>query len=60
PNTNQVWGQGENPLEEILLLVKEQYPHIYCDIELEYPVPAWSNAVKETRTCVNYARQILI
>lgn len=60
PNTNQVWGQGETPLAEVLLLVKNQYPHIYCDIELEYPVPDWSSSVKEVRTCVNYARQILI
>jgi sugar phosphate isomerase/epimerase len=64
PNQNQVWGQGENPLEEVLLLLKEHageegWP-IYADIELEYRVPAWSNSVKEVRTCVNYARQILI
>lgn len=59
-NANQVWGQGETPLYDVLNLVKSKYPHIYCDIELEYPVPSWSNSVKEVRTCVNYARQILI
>lgn len=64
PNTNQVWGQGEAPLEEILLLLKEHandkdWPK-YGDIELEYPVAAWSNSVKEVKTCVAYARQILI
>ncbi|MBW6500710.1 MAG: sugar phosphate isomerase/epimerase [Bacteroidales bacterium] len=60
PNTNQVWGQGEVPLAEILLLIKKNKWPIYCDIELEYEVKPWSNAVKETGICVNYARQILI
>jgi sugar phosphate isomerase/epimerase len=60
PNTNQVWGQGEAPIADILLLIKKQKWPIYCDIELEYDVKPWSNAVKETKTCVQYARQILI
>jgi sugar phosphate isomerase/epimerase len=59
-NENQVWGQGEVPIEDILLLIKENKWPIYCDIELEYPVKPWSNSVKETRTCVKYARQILM
>jgi len=60
PNQNQVWGQGETPLEDILLKVRDERLPYYCDIELEYPVPAWSTSVKEVRTCVKYARQILI
>lgn len=60
PNTNQVWGQGEMPLEDVLLLVKEKKWPIFCDIELEYDIKPWSNAVKEVTTCVHYARQILI
>jgi len=64
PNENQVWGQGEVPLAEVLLLLKKHanedgWPK-YADIELEYPVAAWSNSVKEVKTCVAYARQILI
>ncbi len=59
-NANQVWGQGEMPLEEVLLLIKKQKWPIYCDIELEYDVKPWSNSVKETRTCVRYAKQILL
>jgi sugar phosphate isomerase/epimerase len=64
PNENQVWGQGQVPLAEILLLLKEHaadkdWPK-YADIELEYPFPAWSNSVKEVKTCVAYARQILM
>jgi sugar phosphate isomerase/epimerase len=59
-NTNQVWGQGESPLEDILLLIKSKGWPIYCDIELEYDVKPWSNSVKEVKTCVKYARQILM
>jgi sugar phosphate isomerase/epimerase len=59
-NQNQVWGQGESPIADILLLIKKNKWPIYCDIELEYDVKAWSNAVKETKTCVQYARNILM
>jgi hypothetical protein len=47
---NQVLGQGEVPLEDVLLLIKENKWPICCDIELEYPVKPWSNAVKEVKT----------
>ncbi len=59
-NENQVWGQGEVPIEDVLLLIKNNKWPIHCDIELEYDVKPWSNAVKETKTCVKYARQILM
>ena len=59
-NANQVFGQGETPLAEILLLVKKEGWPIYCDIELEYQIKPWSNQVKETKTCVQYLRNILI
>jgi sugar phosphate isomerase/epimerase len=60
PNQNQVWGQGETPIEDVLLKVKNERLPYPCDIELEYPVPAWSTSVKEVRTCMKYARQILL
>lgn len=47
-NTNQVWGQGEMPIADLLLLIKKQKYPIYCDIELEYDVKPWSDAVKQT------------
>lgn len=59
-NTNQVWGQGETPLEDILHCLQQKYPELYADIELEYAIAPWSNQVKETSTCVKYARQILL
>lgn len=59
-NTNQVWGQGEAPLADVLKLIQKNKWPIYCDIELEYEIKPWSNQVKETKTCVEYARQILM
>lgn len=59
-NTNQVFGQGETPIAEVLNLIKtEKYP-IYVDIELEYSIAPWSTSEKEVATCVKYLRQILI
>ncbi|MDP4224078.1 MAG: TIM barrel protein [Bacteroidota bacterium] len=60
PNTNQVWGQGEMPLAEVLLLVKKNAWPIYCDIELEYDIKPWSDAAKEVGICVKYAKEILV
>ncbi|MCR4764869.1 MAG: sugar phosphate isomerase/epimerase, partial [Bacteroidaceae bacterium] len=59
PNENQVWGQGQTPLDDVLKLVQSKYPQIYCDCELEYAVAPWSNSVKEVGTCMNYARRVL-
>jgi len=59
-NTNMPWGEGETPLEDILKLIQENKWPIYCDIELEYPVPDDSDAVMETTKCVEYCREILV
>lgn len=59
-NANQVWGQGETPIAEVLHLIRDQKLPIYCDIELEYPVAPWSTSVKEVKTCKEFCRQILI
>lgn len=59
-NANQVWGQGETPLKEVLNLLKDNKWPIYCDIELEYEIKPWSNAVKELGVCVRHARELLM
>ena len=41
------------------LLKKEKWP-IYVDIELEYEVPADSDAAKEVAKCVEFAKKILV
>lgn len=59
-NNNQVWGQGETPILEVLHFIRDHKLPIYCDIELEYPINPWSNSVKEVRICKEFCRQILI
>ena len=59
-NTNQPWGEGETPLADILVLIRDNKWPIHCDIELEYEVPEGSDAVKEVTKCVEYCRNILL
>jgi sugar phosphate isomerase/epimerase len=60
PNTNMPWGKGETPIADILLLIKKNKWPINADIELEYPVPEDSDAVKEVLKCVEYCKRILV
>ena len=58
--SNLPFGEGQTPIVEILQLIqKEKYP-IFCDIELEYPIPQGSDAVKEVTKCVEYCRAALV
>ncbi len=56
---NAPWGQGETPIKEVLQLLKKNKYEIYPDIELEYDVPAGSDAVKEVMKCVQYCKDAL-
>ena len=58
-NTNMPWGEGDTPLKEILTLLKEKKYKIPASIELEYAIPAGSDAVKETQKCLAYAKNAL-
>ncbi|RXK47624.1 sugar phosphate isomerase/epimerase family protein [Aquirufa rosea] len=57
---NQVWGQGNTPLKEILTLMKEKKYKFPATIELEYDIPAGSDPVAEVNKCVAYAKAILL
>jgi sugar phosphate isomerase/epimerase len=59
PDTNMPFGQGSTPLGDILNLLKDKGWPITADIELEYQVPATSNAVAEVRNCVDYCKGLL-
>ncbi len=59
PNTNMPFGEGGTPLAEVLQLIQKRRWPIYCDIELEYPIPEGSDAVKEVNNCVEYCRRAL-
>lgn len=59
-NANQVFGQGETPIKEVLQLIRDKQWPIHCDIELEYTIAPWSNAVKEVNNCRAYCREALL
>lgn len=56
---NMPWGQGDTPIKEILTLLKEKKYNIPATIELEYDIPAGSDAVKETKKCLAFAKTAL-
>jgi sugar phosphate isomerase/epimerase len=60
PNTNLPYGQGDTPLEDILLLIKKNKWPIIVDIELEHKIPEDSNAVMEVKKCMEYVKEILV
>ncbi len=57
---NVAWGKGDTPLKEILSLLKTKKYKFPASIELEYDIPAGSDAVKEVKICVDYAKAILV
>ena len=56
---NLAWGTGDTPIVEILQLMKKKKYKFPATIELEYEVPADSDAVKEVAKCVEYAKKAL-
>lgn len=57
PNTP--WGEGDTPIAEVLRFVQENGYDIQGDIEVEYPIPSDSDAVKEVARCVEYCKNAL-
>ncbi len=63
-NRNMPWGEGETPLPQLFDLIasnagKKGWP-VYCDIELEYPIPKGSTSVEEVARCLEYARTCIM
>ena len=56
---NLPWGTGDTPLTQILQTVKKNGWKMPATIELEYDVPAASNAVKEVVRCLEFCRRAL-
>lgn len=56
---NLPWGEGDTPIKAILDLLKEKKYKIPASIELEYKIPEGSDAVKETKKCLEYAKRAL-
>jgi sugar phosphate isomerase/epimerase len=56
---NLPWGTGDTPLTEILQLMKRERYTFPASIELEYDIPAESNAVTEVARCLAFCKQAL-
>ena len=56
---NLPWGTGETPITQILQMVKKNKWTMPATIELEYQVPAGSDAVKEVAKCFEYCKRAL-
>lgn len=57
---NLPWGAGDTPIEEALRLMATRRYRFPATIELEYKIPAGSDAVKEVGKCVDFARKALM
>jgi len=57
---NVPWGTGDTPIIAALELMRKNKYKFPATIELEYEIPAGSDAVKETAKCVEYARKALM
>ena len=56
---NMPFGQGDTPVALILQLMKKEKWTFPADIELEYKVPADSDAVAEVTKCVQFCKESL-
>ena len=56
---NMPWGQGDTPIAEVLKLMQKNKYKFPATIELEYNIPADSDAVKEVIKCREFAAQAL-
>lgn len=56
---NMPWGQGDTPLVEVLRLLRDEKYSFLAAIELEYPIPEDSDAVREVGKCIDFCREAL-
>ena len=53
------FGKGDGQIKDILLLMKKNKWTFPATVELESPIPADSDAVKEVKKCVDFAKAVL-
>jgi sugar phosphate isomerase/epimerase len=56
---NTVWGQGDTPLKEILVLMKKEKYKFPAGIELEYRIPEGSTSMAEIAKCLEFCKEAL-
>ena len=57
---NLVFGKGDTPLTGLFDLMKKEGYRFPCDIELEYAIPAGSNAVREVDVSRMYCKNAIV
>jgi sugar phosphate isomerase/epimerase len=56
---NMPWGEGDTPIGAVLQYMKKNQLTFPAEVELEYKVPADSDAVKEVIKCVKFCKDAL-
>lgn len=56
---NVPWGEGDTPIAKVLLFMRKNKVQFPGTVELEYPIPSDSDAVKEVALCVEYCKRAL-
>ena len=56
---NFAFGKGDTPLKGLFALMKKEGYRFPCDIELEYAIPAGSNAVREVDVSRRYCKKAI-
>ena len=56
---NLAWGTGDTPLVEILQMIRDEGFTFPATIEVEYAIPAGSDAVQEVRRCLEFCKAAL-
>jgi sugar phosphate isomerase/epimerase len=56
---NLPWGSGDTPLSAALQLLRDRQYRFPAAIELEYDIPAGSDAVNEVSRCLEYCHRAL-
>ncbi|MGE3344528.1 MAG: sugar phosphate isomerase/epimerase family protein [Vicinamibacterales bacterium] len=56
---NLPWGEGDTPIVDILKTMQKERWTFPATVELEYRIPDGSDAVAETRKCVQYCARAL-
>ena len=57
---NLAFGTGDTPLTGLFDLMKKEGYRFPCDIELEYKIPAGSNAVREVDVSRMYCKKAIV
>jgi sugar phosphate isomerase/epimerase len=56
---NQIWGEGDTPIQAVLQLLSKEKYGFPANIELEYRVPEGSDRTAEVKRCFEYCKKAL-